>query len=212
MANVVIVEDHKMISGLYIDLINEYTNHSILNRFSNGEDAFKFIVNHNVDLVITDLMMPHGDGIYMTKALREFNKDIKILVITQVSELGVIDYLLNGFVDGIINKNSDDSSILEAIDSVLNHQQYICSYTNEILKNKSKYLEPDLNVLTRAEIEVLQMIVNGMSTKDIADKRFTSPQTVQTQRKSLMKKLSVKSVQELINVAVLKGYATLQKI
>ena len=212
MANIIIVDDHLLISGLYEDLIKNNTSHKVLARFINGIEANDFLAKNKVDLVITDIRMPVGDGVYLCKVIKEKYKDTKTLVISQVSELGVIDFLVNGYADGIINKVNEEVSLLEAIETVLSGKKFICVGTSNILKRKRKFENIENNNLTRSELDVLQMIVNGMKNEDIAKVRYTSPQTVQTQRKNIMKKLGVNTIQELIKVAVLDGYATLNRI
>lgn len=212
MANIIIVDDHLLISGLYEELIKNNTSHKVLARFINGIEANDFLAKNKVDLVITDIRMPVGDGVYLCKVIKEKYKDTKTLVISQVSELGVIDFLVNGYADGIINKVNEEVSLLEAIETVLSGKKFICEGTSNILKRKRKFENLENNNLTRSELDVLQMIVNGMKNEDIAKVRHTSPQTVQTQRKNIMKKLGVNTIQELIKVAVLDGYAILNRI
>ena len=210
MANIVLVDDHRFISNFYKDLIENNTLHTILGNFDNGVDAKNFIDNNKVDLIISDIRMPKGDGLYMIKSIKKTNQNVKILVVTQVYELGTVDKLVDGLADGIINKNNESVSLLDAIEDILVGKKFICSESQKILKTKSRYdkLENKTITITKSELEVLKLIVDGLSNAEIADKRYSSTQTIQTHRKNLMKKLDVNSVQELIKVAISEGYAT----
>ncbi len=212
MANIILVDDHRFISNFYKDLIEKNSSHTILGNFDNGVEAKNFIDNNDVDLIITDIRMPKGDGLYMIKSIKKTNQKVKILVVTQVYELGTVDILVDGLADGIINKNNESVSLLDAIEDILVGKKFICSESQKILKTKSRYDKLENKTITKSELEVLKLIVDGLSNAEIADKRYSSTQTIQTHRKNLMKKLDVNSVQELIKVAISEGYATFNDV
>ncbi len=209
MANILIADDHLLFAELIKEKIEANSSHIVNRIYSNGVSLFNGIEEFNPKIVITDIRMPDGDGIYLCKKIKESKIDIHIIVITQVSELGTLDYLIENLVSGIVNKSSSESEILKSIDVVLSGEKYLCSTTQKVLDTKRRYDKIDAEILTKREIEVLNLLCTTLSHEDISNKLYISVNTLLTHKKTIMRKLKVKNVQGMILESMKQGYVSL---
>jgi len=112
-------------------------------------------------------------------------------------------------VSGLVNKASSESEILKSIDVVLSGEKYLCSTTQKVLDTKRRYEKIDAEILTKREIEVLNLLCTTLSHKDISNKLYISVNTLLTHKKTIMRKLKVKNVQGMILEAMKQGYVSL---
>jgi DNA-binding NarL/FixJ family response regulator len=210
---VILVDDHKIVrEGLKLILCS-MEKIAIIAEGSNGEEAFELVQIHKPDVLLMDITMPKKTGIQATEEIKGKFPEVKILILSMHE---VEEYIIKAFeagADGYILKESETSDLENAIYKVANGEKYFSSSIYELLMNsflKSSAKKPDIKEeteikLTGREKEVLKEIVDGLSNKEIAEKLYISPRTVDAHRANIMEKLKVKNAVELIKVVMEKG-------
>lgn len=169
-----------------------------------GQEALAFLESTPVDIILLDINLPDIDGLELCETIRRKNKQVKILGLTSTNEAGIITQLLAKGGNGYLLKNMEREELLAAIDQVMDGKIFLSTAANQkVLEQFSSVNEAVKNapVLTRREKEIVQLLYEGLSGPQIADRLFLSPYTVETHRKNLLQKLNVNSTQQLIRMA-----------
>ncbi|GGD42179.1 DNA-binding response regulator [Emticicia aquatilis] len=176
-----------------------------INVFQRGNEVLNFLETNSADVVISDLQMPEMNGIQLTAKIHEKFPNIKVLILTIDDEPPKIRQAISAGASGYLLKDTDKTELEEAIKKL---HQGLPYYSEKVLKiittgEKDKSLiDKELAQLSAREIDVLKLIAQEYSTNEIADLLFVSVNTVESHRKSLMKKLDVKNVVGLIKFAM----------
>ncbi|MDT8411768.1 MAG: response regulator transcription factor [Vicingaceae bacterium] len=199
-----IVDDHKVVrTGLKMLFKND-KNVKVVAEAKDGEDALKEIKRTKPDVVITDISMPNMNGIQFTAKVKETHPEVKVLVLSMHDDDDYILDALDAGAMGYLTKDTSEEEIIKAIHSVANEQMYYSSSISSILAKKllvkSKVLDTTER-LTERELEVLDLIVNGFSNKEIASKLFVSKRTIDNHRTNIMKKIDAKNTADIVRIA-----------
>ena len=199
-----IVDDHKVVrTGLKMLFKND-KNLKVVAEAKDGEDALKEIKKLKPDVVITDISMPNMNGIQFTKKVKETHPEVKVLILSMHDDDDYILDALDAGAMGYLTKDTGEDEIIKAIHSIANEQMYYSSSISSILAKKllvkSKVLDTTKR-LTERELEVLVLIVNGFSNKEIATKLFVSKRTVDNHRTNIMKKIDAKNTADIVRIA-----------
>lgn len=212
---ILIVEDHKLISyGLeaLIDTLDEVDSVGIAD---NGRQAIEMTKELKPDIILMDIQMPELNGIEATRMIKEKYPKTKIIALSMYMDRIHVTNILRAGADGYIVKDSPFEILKEGIKAVLNDETYLCSKVSDlVVKDYLETLEEDksvFNILTEREYEILQMIAEGKSTKNIASEIFVSVKTVETHRKNIMDKLNIYSIAELTKFAIREGITPLEQ-
>jgi len=204
MVNILLVDDHRvLLDGLNI-MLSTYDFIDIVGLVQNGEDAINFCEEHEVDLVVMDLVMPgQWDGGQAASIIKSKNPKIKILALSMLGDKSSVDYMISSGADGFMIKNSSGDELSEAIKKIMQGAFYIYP---SIFNNLKSYLSTlplphSLLNITAMEKTVLQFIAQGKTTQEIAGIIYRSEETVKSHRKKLLNKLKCKNSAELIMVA-----------
>ncbi len=207
--SIMLVDDHQMfIDGIKALLRNETGIH-IIAEANNGEDALRHLEQNKIDLIITDVSMPGMSGTQLAARIKHLYPDSKVLVLTMYNELHILEEILEAEAEGYILKNTSKKELLEAIQQIMDGGTFFSDSVlgiNQLLK--SCYTEKEnttQKTLTDREVEVLQMICNELSSKQIAKKLFLSVRTIETHRKNMIRKTGSKSLVALIKYAYRNG-------
>ncbi len=208
--NLIIVDDHKMFSDGLLSIFNSQKEYNILLTAKNGSHIIKYLEinsNEKVDLIITDISMPEVDGITLSKYIKQKKRDIKILIVSMHNNIEMIDQLTKIGVDGYIPKNAEKKELLKAVASILNGEKYFSKEITSVYL-ESKFLESRKKQvkLTKREIDVITLIAQEYTTKEIADKLCLSKHTIESYRKNLITKLEVKNLAGLTRYAMKMNY------
>ena len=158
--------------------------------------------------------MPVLNGIEATKKIKAKFPETKVIILSMYKESGLIKSIVDIGADGYLIKNSDKNELMEAITRVASGQQYFSSdVTMSLLKkapHKTSQFKPDYRVseLTEREIEIMILIAEGLSNKEIGEKLFISHRTVDSHRTNLMKKVGVNNIAGLIRFAIKTGFVS----
>lgn len=203
-----IVDDHEVVrAGLKL-LINPCDNIEFVGEAGNGEEALELIKKNKPNVIITDISMPILSGIELTEIVKEKYPEIKVVILSMHNDSEYVIEALEVGAMGYLPKDSSDEEIINAINSVANDKMYYSSsvsdvFAKKILKNKKT--KSEIEKLTEREHEVLTLIVNGYSNKEIAQQLFVSKRTVDNHRTNCMKKISANNTADIVRIAFLKG-------
>ena len=198
---VAVVDDHEVVTeGLRAFLLQSGSR--CVETFTRGEDLLKWVSVSRFDIFIVDVELSDMDAEQLIDHIRECQPDARIIINTMHEEIWVVNKMTEKNVDGVIYKSVHLDQLLEAIITVHEGRQYFCP------KFKKSHSEIRLkkNILSDREMEVLQLLARGNSTKEIARLLFISENTVENHRKNLFKKLQAKNVATLLISAITAGF------
>lgn len=204
---VLLVDDHEIVRGGLIMLLNSQNNIQIVADKSNVSDALDYIHSNEVDIVITDISMPGKSGFELIQELKSEKSKTKSLVLSMHLEESYIIKAIDNGASGYLLKDSDESEFVEAINEIYQGKTYFSKKVSEILaKCYINFREgihlKGLKQITSRELDVLKCVVEGSSTKQIAGELFISQKTVDSHRHNLMKKLRAKNVADLVRISI----------
>jgi DNA-binding NarL/FixJ family response regulator len=194
---VFIVDDHYMvIEGIRSLLQNEksieWTGHAM-----NADSCLAFLKQQQPDVILMDINMPGKSGIDLCKEVKKNYPSVFIIGLSTFNQQSFIQKMMENGASGYVLKNASGEEILEALQTVVKGKTYMSFEAGQTLKAK-----PDSEiVLTRREKEVLELIAEGLTNNEIAQKLFISSTTVDTHRKNLLIKFNAKNVAAMIKAA-----------
>ena len=192
MIRVFIVDDHPVvIEGIHSLLQNE-KDIAWVGQAMNAQSCLGFFVNNTADVVLMDISMPGMDGVELCAVMKEKYPGIMILGLSTFNQGLYIKKMLENGASGYILKNSSREELIKAIHAVHEGDIFFSGEVGVALQEYQKSSKIDLPVLTPREKEVLQLIAEGFTNPQIAEKIFLSPFTVDSHRKNLLAKLDVK--------------------
>lgn len=210
---VLLVDDHKIMREGLRSIISEQTGISVVGEAGNGREAVKLAGKLKPDLVVMDLSMPDLNGIDATGEIVSGNPYIKVLALSMHSERMFITRALQEGASGYILKDCALDELIKAIRIVMSGRVYISPDIADIVLTDYRQLLSSetsmLSKLTKREREVLQLIAEGRSTKEIAGTLNLSTKTIETHRSQLMDKLDLHNIAELTKFAVREGLTRL---
>lgn len=195
-----IADDHEVFRDGTRQILRALENVSIVAEASDGLAAITAVRKHKPDIIILDAAMPMARGIEVFGEARRWSPQTKVLLLTGFTSVGFISDWLQAGVDGILLKSCDSEEIALGIRTVLQGGNFVAKAVTAILKDATE--PPELTVRER---EVLALVVSGSNNGEIADKLSISSRTVEKHRGSLMNKLNVGSVAELMVYALREG-------
>ncbi len=204
MISVFIVDDHPVvIEGIHSLLQNE-KDIAWMGHAMNAPSCLGFFVNNTADVVLMDISMPGMDGVELCAVMKEKYPGIMILGLSTFNQGLYIKKMVENGASGYILKNSSKEELIQAIHAVHEGHIYFSGEVGIALQEYQKSSMKELPVLTPREKEVLELIAEGYTNPQIAEKIFLSPFTVDSHRKNLLAKLAVKNTASLIRLAVEK--------
>lgn len=208
---VAIADDHKLFCEGIRFLIDQMENVTLLFEVGDGKELLEVLKSQLPDVLLLDLDMPEVDGIEALKQIRSELPELGIIILTMHSDSKMIAHLMELGANGYLMKDTSPEELERAICRVNQEGFYFNKEVSEAmlggLKNQNRK-KPTLkyNVsLTRREVEVLELICQEYTAKEIADKLFISPRTAEGHRRSLIEKLGVKNTAGLIVKVIKEG-------
>ncbi len=202
---IILVDDHHLFGQSLHSLLIQMPDVQHITVFKRGQEVLDFLENNEADVVLSDLQMPEMNGIELTTQIHERFPEVRVLILTIDDEPHKIRQAIAAGASGYLLKDTDRAELEEAIRKLYHKLPY---YSEKVLKiittnhTGSKLINNELSQISSREIEVLKLIAMEYSTNEIADKLFVSVNTIESHRKSLMKKLDVKNVVGLIKFAM----------
>ena len=206
MIKVLVVDDHRIvIDGLKL-LLDSILGIEVLGSASNGREALQFLEVNQVDVVLMDIHMPVMNGLEACKEIKQRFSSTSIIALTMAQEASLIKAMFKAGASGYLMKNTDKDEIEQAIKTVVSGTSY---YGKEVsgsllseLKGEQRPNQAGFPKLSKREKQILQMIVDEMTTGEIAKELFISFGTVETHRRNIINKLGVRNTAGIVRTAL----------
>ena len=207
MITVVMAEDHQMLIDGVTSFFEYNDEINIIGSVNNGEELIKLVSLKQPKLVITDIRMPIMDGIQATKIIKKKFPHINVLAMTMFDQPDAIKQMLDAGATGYILKNSGIKMLSKAIIAVANRQTFFdpnvaFNFMNNYIDDNVTIGKSDKIILSNREKEILNLIANGKTSKEISETLFIAKTTVDTHRKNMIRKLDLSSGNELVKYAI----------
>jgi len=206
---VLLTDDHQIIIDGLKSLLKDSEEITVAGEANNGREALRILDLIDIDVILMDIDMPVLNGIDTLKEIRRLGSEVKVIILSMHNEAGMIKSLMNIGANGYLLKSSSQDELINAIRKVAGGYQYFSTEVTLSLLNKTQNSfqdsNPQIELLTDRETEIIQLIAEGFSNKEIGNKLFISHRTVDTHRTNIMKKLNVSNIAGLISYAIKNG-------
>jgi DNA-binding NarL/FixJ family response regulator len=215
-SRVLVVDDHPVIVEAIKKIIEDEPDFEFIGSAKDGEQSLSIIKSLKPDIVILDILMPHMDGVEVAHQLKEQNTDTRILVYSFSASKEYITALFRSGISGYLLKEEPFSELILALRTVREGAVFYSRVVRDTLQDHVRVLEigeegknvadvqDGLSKLSVREKEVFVLLADGLSSKEIADRLFISPKTVESHKYNIMDKLNVKSLADFTKIAVRK--------
>lgn len=199
---VLIVDDHSVVRRGLAAVLLAFDDLEMVGEASSGEEALKKCKELKPDVVLMDLVMPVMDGSAATSAIMENCPDIKVIALTSFKEKNLVESALKAGATGYLLKNVSADELAAAIRKAVTGHSSLCQEAAEVLIKGVKNPEQCNFNLTPRELEILGLMVEGLSNNEIASRLFVSHSTVKFHVSNILSKLGVGSRTEAASLAI----------
>jgi DNA-binding NarL/FixJ family response regulator len=201
--NILLVDDHKLIRETWALLLNSDARFHVVGETDNVDHALEICRDKHPQIVLMDINMTPVNGFEATKLIRKYAPAIKVIGMSMHSMPAYARRMLQSGASGYVTKNSSKEELFDALIEVQKGNKFICEEVKNILAHQeleeTSEAGPDLNLLSKRELDVVQLIKEGLSSKEIAQKLDLSLKTVEVHRYNILKKLNLKNSAALVN-------------
>lgn len=207
---ILIADDHSILQHGLCNSLEMEKNIQTVIKADSGYAAIERVKEYHPDIVIMDISMPGLNGIETTKRILADHPDIKVIALSMHIEKIYVNGMINAGVSGYVLKSCSFKELLDCINKVLADEYYFCQEIHHMVDHHDKNHGADKNdsvfsLLSRREIEVLQLIAEGYKSRKIADKLNISVKTVDIHRTNLKQKLNIHTIAQLTKFAISEG-------
>ncbi|MBT3273390.1 MAG: response regulator transcription factor [Spirochaetales bacterium] len=211
---IILADDHSMFRGGLKALVEKESGLEVIAEASTGMEAIQLVQEHSPEMVVMDVAMPILNGIEATRRLVAENPGLKIIALSMHSDRRFVIEMLRAGAKGFVLKHSAFEELVIAIGKVSKGNTYLSSgivdvVVNDYVRNLAGTDSPAYNQLTNRERQVLKLLAEGKSVKEIGFVLNVSGKTVETHRINLKEKLGIESLAELTKFAIREGITTL---
>ena len=206
---ILLVDDHKLIRDSWSFILNSDSRFIVVGETSSGEEAIEIAREKRPKIILMDVNMSPINGFDATKQIHKISPDSRIIAVSMHTMPAYAKRMLQLGAMGYVTKNSSKEEMIKAIVEVSNGKKYICEEVKAILADQE--LEEnsdkggDMNNLSRRELDIIKLIKEGLSSKEIALQLDISLKTVEVHRYNVLKKLKLKNTAALVNYINAKG-------
>lgn len=208
---VVIADDHSVVRQGIRGVLEEIDGLTVVAEAGDGDEALALVMEHAPDVVVLDVNMPGRTGLEVTAALRAEGASVRVLILSMHDDPEYVLQAVRAGADGYVLKDVAPAELRDAVVSVFDgHEHFTGRVTQQLGVGLRKEIEAEqlrsrLDSLTRRETEVLVLVAEGMTNREIGEKLTISPRTVETHRERVMGKLRVRTVAGLTRFVVEHG-------
>ena len=210
MIKILLVDDHSLMREGMVALLRDVEDIEIVGSIASGEEAVNLADELKPNLILMDIMLRGMTGIEATRWIKERNPDIKIILISMEVSKDYISAGIKSGVDGYLHKDSEKATLIEAIRLVHNGGRYFNEAITSLVfedfykhektgKPKEKKISQDL---TKREHEILELVAEGKSNREVGETLFISVKTVETHKTHILEKLGLRNTAELVKYAI----------
>jgi DNA-binding NarL/FixJ family response regulator len=210
--DVLLVDDHKIMRDGIKAILSRADDFRVVGEADNGADAVQFTKRLRPNLVIMDIGLPGLNGVETTKEILRFHADCKVVVLSMYDDENTVMGAIRAGARGFILKRASDMDLLEALRMVAGGGIYLSPLVSDRLLSRiqkgdleSRQPHSALDVLSPRELQVLRLVAEGKTSKEIGNLLDLSEQTVRSYRKTMMRKLHVNNVAGLTQLALSTG-------
>lgn len=211
--SILIVDDHPLFREGLKTIIERSNRFEVVGEAGNGKEGLKKTRKFKPDLVMVDLSLPDTSGIQLTRDIRNTFSHIKVIIVTMHSK---VDYIAEAFqagANGYVVKESAAEGLMKGLETVLKGEYFLDSaVSSQVVETlmklpgkETKITDAQYGTLTAREQEILRLLAEGLSAKEIGEKLFISPKTVENHRANIMNKLDLHSTIELVRYSAKLG-------
>ncbi len=209
MKRVLIIEDQTAIREMVAEIVNSDPTMEVIAETGDGQAAYQMCIELKPDFVILDIMLPGLNGAEVLRRFSKHLRNIRVLVFSGYQNPHLVRELLQAGAHGFVEKAAPLAELKKGIDIVANGGSYfgpeVAQLLREAVVNPKTSSRPGLDILTAREREILQLIAESYSTKEVAQKLSISVKTAENHRTNLMKKLDLHDVAGLTRYAIQHG-------
>jgi two-component system response regulator NreC len=208
---VLLADDHKLMrTGLRL-IVDQHPEFIVVGEADDGREAVSLVETLRPDVVVMDIGMPRLNGIEAAGQIKEAHPEIAIVMLSMHSDEGYVLRALKAGARGYLLKDSAEADLSRAITAVMEGKSFFSPAVSKVLledymrKLSRSGVEDSFDLLSPREREILQLVAEGNSSKEVAALLSLSIHTVETHRSNIMQKLNLRGMPELILYAVRKG-------
>jgi len=209
--NIVIADDHSVVRQGIRGVLEEIDGLTVVAEAGNGDEALTMVMEHKPDVVVLDVNMPGRTGLEVTTALRAQGSPVRVLILSMHDDPEYVLQAVRAGADGYVLKDVAPAELRDAVVSVYEGREHFTGRVTQQLgvglrkEIEAEQLRSRVDSLTRRETEVLVLVAEGMTNREIGEKLTISPRTVETHRERVMGKLRVRTVAGLTRFVVEHG-------
>jgi DNA-binding NarL/FixJ family response regulator len=200
---ILVVDDHKLIRETWKSILDMHASFEVVATCATAEEAINLVKEHSPQVALLDINLPGMSGLEAIALIRKYSPGTKIIGVSMHTQLFYIREMMKLGASAYVTKNSSKEELIIAINEVIEGKKYICSEIRHIvaeqLCNENSEPEKSINHLSRREIEIVELLKNGCSSKEIGALLCISAKTVEVHRCRILKKLDLKNTPALIN-------------
>ena len=200
---VLVADDHELIIDGFVTVIKNHDASIGCYRATNKLELFETLESKNIDILFQDVMFGKNDARDFVKEIKEKHPELKIIIVSTLEDKNTVETLLKQGVNGYLVKSDTSSEIISALKAVSEGKTFI---SENLKRQGTSSLRKNTIILTPREKEILSLILQEKTTKEIADKVCLSEKTVENHRANLFIKFGVKNLAGLVKQAILEGF------
>ncbi len=220
---ILIADDHDVVRSGLRALLHSFPDFAVIAEAADGEEAVQLAMERKPDVILMDISMPRLDGIEATTQIMEQQPDARVVILSVHEDEEYVRRILKAGARGYVLKNARRKEIAQAVRSALSGDRFFSPGISRIIVNgyikrsaesPSGQQQPETQGdqrLTKRELEILGLIANGLTNKQIADQLFLSFRTVNTHRTNIMQKLDIHDTAGLVRHAMSLGLVKPEK-
>src|SRR5262252_8465172 len=203
---ILLADDHALVRQGFRMILEAQPDMEIVGQAGNGREAVELASKLHPDVTVMDVAMPELNGIEATRRITTVSPRTRVLALSMHKDSMYVREILRAGARGYLLKDSGDADLVAAVRAVAKGDGYISpSVSGAVLSDYRRHVTDPLNLLTSREREVLQMIAEGKTNKEIATSLSLSVYTVEAHRGRVMEKLNLHSTGELVRFALRNG-------
>lgn len=204
---VLLADDHAILSEGTASVLKEYESFVLLGSATDGEQALSMVNEHEPDVLVSDITMPGKSVFDIAEVIEKQKLKTRVLIFSVHDTADYVFKALNSGVSGYITKYVERDELVKAITTVARGEEYYSQAITQVIvkgfkdkKNQERDTQNPINILSKREKEVLLLIVEGLNSKQIAERLFLSERTVSNHRANMLQKCKVNNTVELVKL------------